>query len=305
MDLWVFVLVFLAGIAAFQGIYEVVLARQSGFALRAALENLRGRGGVEIPRKSRPRSQGIQALLDRAVDRLRPFGARVAPDDTAQRLVWAGLRMDVDRFGAIRLLCTAVGGLTGMLFLGPLLGSLLAAVVLAMLGAAVGWVAPDMWLTSKVRSRHRDIDRELVTWVDALANTVAADVPLEVALERVNAEMPGVVSAAFSIVSRSKYAGQTIEEALEWVADHLGHPDVKQVAMQIIRSRETGTPMARELREIARMLRAQRRERARELSGRLSVAMIFPLVLFILPVTMLFLAYPAMVTLMRSLFSAS
>ena len=305
MDLWVFVLVFLAGIAAFQGIYEVVLARQSGFALRAALENLRGRGGVEIPHKSRPRSQGIQALLDRAVDRLRPFGARVAPDDTAQRLVWAGLRMDVDRFGAIRLLCTAVGGLTGMLFLGPLLGSLLAAVVLAMLGAAVGWVAPDMWLTSKVRSRHRDIDRELVTWVDALANTVAADVPLEVALERVNAEMPGVVSAAFSIVSRSKYAGQTIEDALEWVADHLGHPDVKQVAMQIIRSRETGTPMARELREIARILRAQRRERARELSGRLSVAMIFPLVLFILPVTMLFLAYPAMVTLMRSLFSAS
>ena len=305
MALWIFVLVFLAGLALFQGVYLVVMARQGGMALRAALENLRGAAVLEPRPAVVRRRKGWRLALERAVDRLRPYGSRVAPDDTAQRLVWAGLHMDVDRFGAVRLLCTAAGGLAGLLFLGPMLGSLLAAVFMTAMGAAVGWIGPDVWLTSRVRARHRDIDRELPTWVDALANTVAADVPLEVALDRVRAELPGVVSSVFAVASRSRYAGQTLEDGLEWAADQLGHPDVKQVVSQIIRSRETGTPMAQGLREIGRMLRAQRRERAREISGRLSVAMIFPLVLFILPVTMLFLGYPAMVTLMRGLFSAS
>jgi len=134
---------------------------------------------------------------------------------------------------------------------------------------------------------------------------VAADVPLEVALDRVRAELPGVVSSVLVIANRSRYAGQTLEDGLEWAAEQLGHPDVRKVVSQIIRSRETGTPMAQGLREIGRTLRTQRRERAREISGRLSVAMIFPLVLFVLPVTLLFLGYPALVTLMRGLLSAS
>lgn len=305
MALWVFVLVFLAGLAAFQGVYSVVLSRQGGVALQVALENLRGGAVVERRPAARQRPRGLQAIIERAVDRLRPYGSRVAPDDTAQRLVWAGLRMDVDRFGAIRLLSTAAGGLCGLVLLGPALGSLGAALFMAAVGAAAGWVCPDAWLSSRVRARHRDIDRELPTWVDALANTVAADVPLEVALNRVQEEMPGIVSSIFAVANRSRLAGQTLEDGLEWAAEQLGHPDLKQVVNQIIRSRETGTPLSQGLREIARVLRAQRRERAREMSARMGVAMIFPLVLFILPVTMLYLVFPAIVTLMRGLFAAS
>lgn len=305
MELLVFAFAFFAGMALVQGIYTLISARTEGWELQMALEALRGGDLTQAGFATSTRKKAdLRILVERLIERLKPYGSKAAAEDTEQRLIWAGLKMDVDRFGAIRLLCGAGGALAGLVLLGPMWGSFIGALIFGLVGGFLGWLGPDLWLTSKVNQRHRTISKELPTFVTFLASAVAANLPLAEALRQVQERLPGVLSDVVSVALRAPQVGQTLEEGLEQVANRLGHPDVKQVFRQIIRSQETGTPLVRELRSIGQTLQVQRRERAKEVGNRLSVSMIFPLIIFILPVILLFLGFPAMTTLLNSLLSA-
>jgi len=201
-----------------------------------------------------------------------------------------------------RALTTALGVAAGGVLLGGAVGSLTAALFTAALGGLAGWAAPDLWLQLAVRRRHAMIDRELPAFVDFLATAAQAGLPLEEALERVQREFPGVVADAFAATRRARAAGQTLEEALEWIAERLGHPDVAAVTAAIARAQEYGTPLSAVLSDLGRTLQQERRDRARERAGRTGILLIFPLVAFILPVTVVLLGYPAAVSLLKTLF---
>lgn len=225
-------------------------------------------------------------------------------EETEQRLVWAGLSIDAERWGAIRLLCLGIGAAGGFVLLGPMMGSLSGAIGMAGLGALAGWVGTEQWLSARVKSRHRIISRELPIFVDFLATTCGADLPLDEALDRVREEFPGHLSRTFAATERAQMAGETLDGALQWVAEQVGHTDLTAVVQQILRAREYGTPLADELFEVSRSLDDLERERSKERSQRMGVMLLFPMVIFIVPSIFLILGYPALVSLMRGLLSA-
>lgn len=305
--LWVSLLAFLSVLMFMQGMAVRIQQRAGGAALRAALLNLRsGTAVVDVPAPPWEKTaSGAMSILERLLDRLRPYGARATPEDVEQRLLWAGLSMDAQRFGSIRLLCTCVGAAAGILLIGPLLGSLSSALLMGVVGAAAGWIGTDQWLTARIRRRHRDVEKELPTYVGLLATAMAADLTLEQALEQVRLEFPGILSTVFAAAGRARLAGQTLDEGLLWAADQLGHPDVTNVVQQIIKARQYGTPLSDELGHLATTLEHIERQRAEERARRLGVLLILPVAMFIMPATLLILGYPAMVTLLRNLLASS
>lgn len=304
--LWFALCIFLAVLSLGQAVAVARSGPRSAVALEAALHRLRS-GALparKAPDTVRSETTPVRAFVERMIQRLLPYGGRVVSEEAEQRLVWAGLSMDVERWGAIRLLCLGAGGIAGFVLLGPMTGSLSGAVAMAGLGALAGWIGTEQWLNARVKHRHQLISRELPIFVDFLATTCGADLPLDEALDRVREEFPGHLSRTFAATERAQMAGETLDGALQWVAEQVGHSDLTAVVQQILRAREYGTPLADELFEVSRYLDDLERERSKERSQRMGVMLLFPMVMFIVPSIFLILGYPALVSLMRGLMSA-
>lgn len=282
----------------------------SGVPLRMRLDALRGMadwsGGAAADADARATlSHAARQAVARALDRLQPHGRALASEEIEQRLLWAGVNLSPDRFGAARLLCTGGGAIIAGIGLSALAGSVLAAVPLGLVGAGVGWIVPDLWLNQRLRQRQAQMARELPTFVDLLSTSTQAGLPLDEAIRTVGQEAPGVLSQTFLRALRAREAGQTLEAALEWAAERLGNRDVESIARAIAQARQYGTPVSQVLGEIGDAVRRERVERARERAGRTGTLVILPVALFILPVTIVILAYPALVSVLHSLLSSS
>ena len=243
MDAWFTLLVFLAGVTLVAGLGAARANRMEAVALRQALGRLRG----DVPVSGRVEShtsKRLAGLFERLIIRLRPYAQFAVNEELEQRLIWAGVAIDVDRFGAIRLLATGLGAAVLGLLVGGVLGSLAASIVLGALGAMGGWLAPDLWLTLQVRRRHAQVDKELLSFLDFLSTATRAGLTLDMALERVREEFHGILSDGFAAAASSRSVGATTEEGLALAAERLGHPDVDSVVQALVRSKEYGTPLS-------------------------------------------------------------
>lgn len=271
--------------------------REPGGVLAERLARLRGepvRGPLRVPRRRRVR---LGAVLDALA---RP-GRSLAPEDARERLLKAGLDWTPDRFGAARLLFAGGALVLGGFGAVGLFGSLLALLPFGLIGALVGWNVPEAFVSAMARRREAQVARELPTWLDQVATTLQAGVPLEVAVERVAGEMPGRVASTFATGIRGG-AGQSLEEGLQWVERTLQHPDVGAVCRAILGSRLYGQPVGLRLEELAATMRAERKQRVLERGARAAASMVLPLTLAIMLPTLVLLGYPAWVSLRATLF---
>lgn len=76
------------------------------------------------------------------------------------------------------------------------------------------------------------------------------------------------------------------------MADRTGSPDVERFVDGLIVSLERGTPLAEVLRAQAADARAADRRTLMEIAGRKDVAMLIPVVFFILPTVVLIALFP-------------
>jgi tight adherence protein C len=94
-------------------------------------------------------------------------------------------------------------------------------------------------------------------------------------------------------------AGASLADALKGIADRTGVDDVKTVAAILVQSEKLGTEMAQALRATAEQLRVRRTMRAEEMAQKLPVKMLFPLMFFLLPATILIVCGPPMIQILR------
>lgn len=271
--------------------------REPGGVLAERLARLRGevvRGPLRVPRRRR---LAIAALLDALA---RP-GRVLVPEDARERILRAGLDWTPDRFGAARLLFAGGALVVAGFGAAGIFGTLLALLPFGLIGAVVGWNAPEAWLNAASRARQAKVAAELPNWLDQVAVIIRAGVPLEVAVERAAEEAPGLVSRTFRTALGAS-AGQTVEEGLAWVERTLSHPDVAAVCRAILGSRLYGQPVGVRLEELAQAMRAERKERVRERGARAAASMVLPLTLAIMLPTLVLLGYPAWVSLQATLF---
>src|SRR5699024_4503744 len=86
-------------------------------------------------------------------------------------------------------------------------------------------------------------------------------------------------------------------EALDGMATRIAIPEIVQFVDGLAVSMTRGTPLAEVLRSQAADVREQSRRRLLELSGRKEIGMLIPVVVFVLPVTVIFAVFPSLTVL--------
>jgi len=233
----------------------------------------------------------VVADLGRRVERVLGGSASVR-----RRLQRAGHAPDVERFRAEQVLWGAVGLVAGLLVGGLLWlgdhGSVVPAAVVTLVGAGVGVVARDQWLSREANRREERMLVEFPTIAELLALAVGAGEGAVGALERVCRLSHGELSAELGRCLADARAGANLPTALQGLADRTGLVSLARFVDGMVIAVERGTPLADVLRSQAQDVRETGRRAVMEAGGKKEIAMMVPVVFLVLPVTVLFAVYP-------------
>jgi len=242
-----------------------VASRRRAISLLARLVGTLGRF---IPAASRSR---LRALIHRA-----GLAGRLRPEEV----------FGVKLVGALTL--PFIGFYTGSALKLPLLQSL----SLALLSAAVGFTAPDFWLSQQMRKRQRLITRHLPDFVDLLATCVEAGLGLDAAIDRITRRFPGPLAEEFQRYLWEVQIGRPRNLALLGIAERTNCEDIRILAASLTQAELFGLPVANVLRAQAEALRERRFQQARERARRAPILMLPALAFCFCPVIFLLLFVP-------------
>ena len=171
-------------------------------------------------------------------------------------------------------------------------GSVIASLVLGLLGAVAGILVLDR-RTAAARGRRREaVERELPVIVELMSLAVTAgESPIE-AMARVSGMAAGACAEEMRIAVADIRAGLPFDEALRAMAMRSESADVQRFVDTVIVALDHGTPIAEVLRAQAVDAHAARRRRVMESAGRKDVAMLVPIVFLILPVVVAIGLFP-------------
>ncbi len=246
---------------------------------------------------------GLRERLENTVAAIaRGFRARfnlAANSKMELRLQAAGLRSTLapDLFFAARFLTPIIGVFVGSFIPGDTL-------FYACILAGVGYMAPTMWLSAKIKSRREKIRRSLPDAVDLLVICVDAGLGLDQAVLRVCDELAlshPQLQDELSRVYLEQRAGKARLEAWDALAKRVKIAEITAFVSMLMQTDRFGTPIARALSGFAAELRLKRRQLAEEAAAKTKIKIIFPLVFCIFPCLFIVLLAPAILAIMRGL----
>jgi tight adherence protein C len=235
-----------------------------------------------LSRMGRRQEGGMIARIDAKLEQAGyPGGLRGAD--------WVGVKI----LGAIAF---AVIGL----ILGLIVGE--ASVVMALLGllvgAGLGYMAPEFWLGRKIRARSMAMTLQLPDALDLLTISVEAGLGFDAALAKVVEKLEGPLVDEFRQALAEVRMGRTRREALRDVANRADSQPVSNFIGAIVQAEQLGVPIAKVLQIQSNQLRIERRQRAEEAAAKAPVKMLFPMVGCIFPTIFIVILGPAVITVM-------
>lgn len=222
---------------------------------------------------------------------------------TARRLRAAGLDPDVVAFRPEQVLWGLAGFILGMLaglvVPGIVGGGVAAPTALALpaVGALTGAGGREWWLGRTIARRRAVMLAEFPTLAELLCLAVTAGEPPLAALERVVGGAGGELRDELAAVLADTRAGRSFAGALEQLAVRVDLAEVRGFVDGLVVAMDRGTPLADILRAHAAQARDQQKRRLIETGSRREVHMLLPVVFLILPVVVLFVLYPGLVSL--------
>ena len=256
---------------------------------RNALDAVRGAEDddtTDAPRRS--------LFLHRAATFLASVHRRVWPkesaDDVTMKLLRAGARgrLTAELFMAGRVALTTLGLLAGLT-----LAHGAGRILLAVMFAAAGILLPGFFLSKAATRRADRVDSELPHFVDQLAIAIEAGMSFDAALNYLVDATDGALVDEMKRVLTELRVGESRRGAIRNFAVRIGTDDAFAFANAVLASDQLGSPLAGILRSQAADLRHRRQLHAEERAQKTPVKMLFPMVIFILPVMFAIILGPA------------
>jgi len=168
----------------------------------------------------------------------------------------------------------------------------------------LGWLIPKQVLHRLVRHYRRKLQEALPDTVDLLGIVLGTGLALDQAMMRVSEELQYIypeLASEFSTVVMQVKAGQERGKAFHALVRRTGIEDVKSLSAMIVQSERFGTSLSQALKVYADALRTRRRLRAETAVARAGIKMLFPIVIFILPVLFVVALVPGILSVLHDL----
>ena len=281
-----------------------VRSRRSGFAERIApqMRSVTVRESLSRETEETPTSLGAVLLvffgpmLDRISSRMR--NSSMTDESLRERLRRAGEDENVSKFRAEQLLWALAG--VGMMSALTVIGviqeriSVPAGIVLIAVCGVSGFMARDWWLGGRVKKREKMLITEFPALAELMALSVTAGESALGALERICRTSNGELSREFSDILAQTRTGSGLLPALYDFARRTQVPALNRFVDGVAVAIERGTPLADVLRAQAQDARDNAKRELMETAGKKEIAMLAPVVFFILPLTVVFAIFPGL-----------
>ncbi len=211
-----------------------------------------------------------------------------------KKLLNAGSPMNVSQFLAFKFIMML--GLPGviLIFMNPIQPAFLG------IGFGIGYIFPDMWITKLTKKRKMVVLRDLPYVIDLLNICVGAGLDFMVAVNHVTHEFKkGVLTDELKIMVKEIQMGLSRKEALKNLAYRINSPEINSFVRTLIQADRMGTPITAALKMHAEELRSIRFQKGEEMALKAPIKMLFPLMVFIMPVVLIIVAGPIMIQFMK------
>ncbi len=232
------------------------------------------------------------------------FTPQNAMQSIAKKLEMAGTpaKLDPTMFLAIQfIMAVVIGGLLLLVFsVGKGSFALGQKILFTVGGTVLGFFFPQLWISSKISKRQKDVRKAMPDALDLLTICVEAGLGFDAAMAKVSEKWESELSLSFARVIQEIQLGKVRREALRDMADRLGLPEMTSFVAAVIQSEQLGVSMAKVLRIQSDQMRVKRRQLAEEEAHKAPVKMLVPMAMLIFPSLMVTLMTPAALRLMKS-----
>ena len=173
--------------------------------------------------------------------------------------------------------------------------------LMILLLSLAGFYVPDRLVASQGQARLAQIESGLPDAIDLLSLCVEAGLSFEAAASRVSINLDGPVAEEFGAVIGEIQLGKSRAEALGGLASRSKSPGLIRLSSALLQVERLGIPVSTVLQEQAREIRKARRDYSREQAQKVTVKILAPLMLCLLPAVFIVVIGPALVQLFAGL----
>ncbi|MCG9738190.1 type II secretion system F family protein [Shewanella insulae] len=207
--------------------------------------------------------------------------------------------MTAEQYFAIRILSTLFS-----LGLALICSAMLDAYVpqYLLLAGVLGYFLPVMTLNDLRKKRQGLIVKSLPVYLDYLTMSIEAGLNMTGALSQAVERGPvGPLRIEFEKVIRDMRAGMSRAQAFRNMADRVQVTEINSLVSALAQAERTGASLGQTLRIQSDQRRVERFQRAEKKALEAPVKLVFPLIVFIFPVTFMILAFPIAMKFMYEL----
>jgi tight adherence protein C len=230
------------------------------------------------------------SLLARIAVKVNP---KASEERVRVRLHNAGLahRVSPEAFLATQVLLGAFFAFAGFTLSSKPVGQIFLALVF---GAGAVYLS-EFYLSRRATRRGEIIAGSLPRIIDQLTISMEAGLSFDASLSHVTARGEGPLIEEFRIMLGEMKVGETRVRALKRLAERVPGPEINGLVQAVVQSEQQGISLASILRGQAGDLRHRRQMLAEEKAMKAPVKMLFPIVIFILPVMFVVIIGPAFI----------
>jgi tight adherence protein C len=174
--------------------------------------------------------------------------------------------------------------------------------LLALFAAVVGYMLPGLVLLRQIEKRKKELTNGLPDALDLFVVCLEAGCALDQAILKASEELEiayPALAQELKILMAETRAGKPRLEAFRNLAERTKVEDVRSLVAMLIQTDRFGTSVALALKTHADVARTKRRQRAEERAAKVSVKLVFPLVLCLFPAFYVVTLGPAVIQFVR------
>lgn len=241
-------------------------------------------------------------LLDPMIDALRRMAVRMSPTGTSERIA-----RSLDKAGNPP--AWTIERIMGVKGIAVLLGAVLALVILGfnaqgILGAvglgAAGFFLPDLLIYNLGTRRQVEMQKGLADALDMLTVCVEAGQGFDAAILQVAKTVTGPIGGEFARVLSEIQIGKSRADAFAALGERTTAAEIKTFVSALVQADRMGLPVAAVLREQTKEMRIARRQRAEEQAQKVTVKILFPLLLCIFPALFIVIIGPGAIKIAQA-----